>query len=214
MAPSPFGGEGDQRRRMATPGSRRAGYVIGLTALAIAIGGAAVFTVEQAARQSETIEFCISCHIMEATVFEEYKSTSHYSNASGVRATCADCHVPDRHSAGEVASYLSVKLGAARFLYGWATGRMSDPEQLEASREQLAERVWTRMRADDSLACRRCHDEGAMNLSLQTARARELHTSGKEEGKTCIDCHDDGLAHRAVEREVPEGEQETDFMLD
>ena len=33
-------------------------------------------------------EFCISCHEMEDNVFEEYKETIHYSNRTGVRATC------------------------------------------------------------------------------------------------------------------------------
>ena len=38
--------------------------------------------------------FCISCHEMEENVFKEYRNTIHYSNRSGVRATCPDCHVP------------------------------------------------------------------------------------------------------------------------
>ena len=32
--------------------------------------------------------FCISCHEMEENVFKEYRNTIHYSNRSGVRATC------------------------------------------------------------------------------------------------------------------------------
>ena len=43
---------------------------------------------------TNTEEFCISCHEMESTVYEELKETPHYSNPSGVRATCPDCHVP------------------------------------------------------------------------------------------------------------------------
>jgi cytochrome c-type protein NapC len=31
---------------------------------------------------------------MEQMVFQEYKQSVHYKNASGVRATCFDCHVP------------------------------------------------------------------------------------------------------------------------
>ena len=38
-------------------------------------------------------EFCISCHEMRDTVYQEYK-TIHYSNRTGVRAFCSDCHVP------------------------------------------------------------------------------------------------------------------------
>ncbi len=188
--------------------------VFALVAFGIFVGGGTLAITEQAARQSETVEFCVSCHVMDATVFEEYKETSHYSNASGVRATCADCHVPDRHAPGEVIAYLGTKIGAARFVYGWATGRTSEPEQLIAKREELAERVWARMRADDSRGCRRCHDDSAWDLDAQTTRAREQHLSAIEEGQTCIDCHDDGIAHEPVARAVPESELEQDFLLD
>ena len=41
---------------------------------------------------SNTEEFCISCHEMEANVYQEYRETIHFSNRSGVRATCPDCH--------------------------------------------------------------------------------------------------------------------------
>ena len=43
---------------------------------------------------TNTETFCISCHEMEAYVYEEYTDTIHYSNRTGVRATCPDCHVP------------------------------------------------------------------------------------------------------------------------
>ncbi len=32
--------------------------------------------------------------INAAMVYQEYKETIHYSNRSGVRAICPDCHVP------------------------------------------------------------------------------------------------------------------------
>ena len=37
---------------------------------------------------TNTLTFCISCHEMEENVFQEYKKTVHYTNSSGVRATC------------------------------------------------------------------------------------------------------------------------------
>jgi hypothetical protein len=40
------------------------------------------------------LEFCISCHEMRDNVYQEYKKTIHYSNRTGVRAICSDCHVP------------------------------------------------------------------------------------------------------------------------
>ena len=43
---------------------------------------------------TNTEKFCTSCHEMRENVFEELKTTIHFSNRSGVRATCPDCHVP------------------------------------------------------------------------------------------------------------------------
>lgn len=47
---------------------------------------------------TNTEKFCISCHEMNDNVYVEYKETIHYSNRTGVRAVCSDCHVPDRKS--------------------------------------------------------------------------------------------------------------------
>ena len=43
---------------------------------------------------TNTETFCISCHEMERNVYREFQKTVHNVNASGVRATCPDCHVP------------------------------------------------------------------------------------------------------------------------
>jgi cytochrome c-type protein NapC len=43
---------------------------------------------------TNTEGFCTSCHEMRSNVFEELKPTVHYTNRSGVRAHCPDCHVP------------------------------------------------------------------------------------------------------------------------
>ena len=38
---------------------------------------------------TNTLEFCIGCHEMRDTVYQEYKQTIHYSNRTGVRAICS-----------------------------------------------------------------------------------------------------------------------------
>src|SRR4051812_31356413 len=43
---------------------------------------------------TETEQFCIGCHEMRDNVYAEYKGTIHDRNRAGVRAICADCHVP------------------------------------------------------------------------------------------------------------------------
>ena len=43
---------------------------------------------------TNTIEFCTGCHEMRDNVYQEYQDTIHYTNRTGVRAICSDCHVP------------------------------------------------------------------------------------------------------------------------
>jgi cytochrome c-type protein NapC len=38
--------------------------------------------------------FCTGCHEMRDNVYAELKNTIHFTNRSGVRAKCSDCHVP------------------------------------------------------------------------------------------------------------------------
>ena len=78
-------------KKLRTPSAASLGSLLmaGFVAGIIFWGG---FNTAMEATNTET--FCISCHEMEANVYQEYKYTIHYSNRSGVRATCPDCHVP------------------------------------------------------------------------------------------------------------------------
>lgn len=134
-------------------------------------------------------EFCISCHEMEDNVFEEYKQTIHYSNRTGVRATCPDCHVPK-----EWQHMVVRKIRATNELFHKALGSIDTREKFENKRLQLAQNVWRSMEANDSRECRNCHDFDFMDFGEQGRRAVEQHSEGLEAGKTCIDCHK-GIAH-------------------
>jgi len=134
--------------------------------------------------------FCIGCHEMRDNVYEEYKHTIHYSNRTGVRATCADCHVPRDWTRKVVR-----KIKASYEIYGKITGKIDTPEKFEAHRLEMAEREWARMKARDSIECRNCHDFDAMSREKQKATPYKKHLEAKAEGKSCIDCHK-GIAHR------------------
>ena len=139
---------------------------------------------------TNTEEFCVSCHEMEANPFEELKSTVHYTNRSGVRATCSDCHVPHdwTHKVGR-------KMEASKEVWGWLFGTINTPEKYEAKRRELAEREWERLEANDSLECRNCHEFDYMDFTEQKPRAAEAHSTALADGEsTCIDCHK-GIAH-------------------
>ena len=137
---------------------------------------------------TNTTEFCTSCHSMKINL-KEYKETPHYRNASGVRATCADCHVPKEFGPKIVAKVLAYKDVLHEIL-----GTIDTKEKFEAHRWEMANRVWAKMKATDSRECRTCHTWDSMDLSEQDKSARRRHGRAPDEGKTCIDCHK-GVAH-------------------
>jgi len=158
--------------------------VIGFIAGIVFWGG---FNTAMEATNTET--FCISCHEMEENVYAEYKNTIHYSNPSGVRATCPDCHVPKQWHHKVIR-----KIKASNELYHKILGTVDTPEKFAAKRLQLARSVWKTMKATDSRECRNCHDYKSMDYVKQGRRAFNAHPKGFDEGKTCIDCHK-GIAH-------------------
>jgi cytochrome c-type protein NapC len=136
-------------------------------------------------------QFCIGCHTMRDNTYVEYQTSIHYTNRSGVRATCSDCHVPHEWSAK-----LMRKVGAAKDVWGQITGTVSTPEKFEKHRLEMAKREWGRFRRDNSLACRNCHDTSFFDKSVQSEPAAYMHTLMAEKGGfTCIDCHK-GIAHK------------------
>ncbi len=141
---------------------------------------------------TNTLEFCISCHEMEDTVYKEYQKTVHYANRSGVRATCSDCHVPDPW-----VHKVARKIQASREVLGKILGTIDTPEKFEAHRLRLAKNVWNAMKKTDSRECRNCHNFTAMNKDQQKPRAQNQHANALKDGQTCIDCHK-GIAHNSV----------------
>jgi cytochrome c-type protein NapC len=138
---------------------------------------------------TNSLDFCISCHEMRNTVYQEYKKTIHYSNRTGVRAVCSDCHVP-REWHYKVAR----KIQATQELWGKLTGTIDTVDKFEAKRLTLAEHEWERMKKSDSRECRNCHSFDGMNLAKQADRSAKQHEIGRQQNKTCIDCHK-GIAH-------------------
>jgi cytochrome c-type protein NapC len=144
--------------------------------------------------------FCIGCHEMRDNVYKEYsENTIHYTNRTGVRAVCADCHVPK-----EWGAKMLRKIQASRELYGKVVGTIDTREKFEAKRLQLAEREWARMKANDSLECRNCHTLQSMDPEKQKPRAKKSHELAVKNNETCIDCHK-GIAHHK-----PKGMKEED----
>ncbi len=138
---------------------------------------------------TNTETFCISCHEMRDYVYREYKTTVHYGNRTGVRASCPDCHVP-REWGHKVAR----KIRATNELFHWLLGSIDTPEKFAAKRPSLAREVWASMKATDSRECRNCHGINFMETEAQKPGARVMHELGQMWKMTCIDCHK-GISH-------------------
>ena len=139
---------------------------------------------------TNTEAFCIGCHEMEANVYAELQTTIHYSNRSGVRATCPDCHVPHNWT-----DKIARKMQASKEVYGKIFGTINTREKFQSHRRRLAGHEWDRLEANDSLECRNCHSDESMDITAQSKRAATAHQKFLFTGeKTCISCHK-GIAH-------------------
>ena len=138
---------------------------------------------------TNTETFCISCHEMKDNVYQEYKETIHYSNRTGVRAICSDCHVPETW-----VHKIARKIKATNELFHKMLGTIDTREKFESHRLGMARNVWKVMKDTDSRECRNCHHFDYMNMDDQDKTARKKHQRAAEEGKTCIQCHQ-GIAH-------------------
>jgi len=146
---------------------------------------------------TNTESFCISCHEMKDTVYQEYKTTIHFKNPAGVKASCPDCHVPRPWL-----YKIRRKIQASNELFHSFLGTIDTPEKFEDHRLELATHVWKVMKDSDSRECKNCHSFEVMDRDKQSKRASKKHDPKRiaERGETCIDCHK-GIAHHLPKEE-------------
>lgn len=162
------------------------------TLLIIGFIGGVVFlgSFNKTMEMSNSEAFCISCHEMRENVYQEYLETAHYSNRSGVRATCPDCHVPH-----EFVPKMIRKIQASKELWSKAFGVIDTPQKFEAHRLEMAQNEWRRMKNNNSQECRNCHNFEYMDVTAQKGVSAKMHDQASKLGQTCIDCHK-GIAHK------------------
>ena len=167
-------------------------YSLGFLTIGGFIGGIVFWGGFNTAMEATNTEaFCTGCHEMHDNVFKELKSTIHYSNRSGVRATCPDCHVPH-----DWTDKIARKMQASKEVWGKIFGTINTREKFEAHRLELARHEWSRLKANDSLECRNCHGFDFMDFTRQSPRAAQQHSTYLANGeRTCIDCHK-GISHK------------------
>lgn len=183
-------------RRLSRPSKAAAGVLLGFGF----VGGILFWGAFNTGMEATNTEaFCSGCH---APIVAEVRETIHYSNRSGVRAICSDCHVPHPWT-----DKIVRKVQASRELVAYAIGTIDTPEKFRARRGHLADREWQRMKNSDSQECRNCHDFEFMDFSEQGRRSVAQHSTALASGdKTCVDCHK-GVAHRLPDMSGVEGWQ-------
>lgn len=169
--------------------------VFTLLVIGVGVGAVGVVGFNFSLHATSTEAFCTSCHEMYAQPYQTVQRTAHFNNASGVRPTCSDCHVPHAFIPKMIR-----KVEAAREVWGSLIGKIDTPEKYMAHLDAMKAREIARMRGDDSAACRSCHDVQRMDFAAQSEKARYYHTALEEQGKTCIDCHQ-GIAHQYPARD-------------
>jgi cytochrome c-type protein NapC len=86
---------------------------------------------------TNTEEFCIGCHEHKDNVYQEMRDTIHFTNRSGVRATCPDCHVPH-----DWTEKIARKTAASKDVWGKLFGTINTRDKFNAKRRELAENEW------------------------------------------------------------------------
>ncbi len=135
--------------------------------------------------------FCTTCHSM-SYADETYRQTVHYDSASGVRASCGDCHV----SEGVFAATWDHAIGSKDLFKQLFGPDYDDPvvNALHLPEAAFAARRWFKSR--DSATCKRCHVQDAIQGKRTDTAA--IHRE-ETDGKSCIDCH-----YNLVHRKVPD----------
>ncbi|MFT0212172.1 pentaheme c-type cytochrome TorC [Pseudomonas sp. F1_0610] len=142
---------------------------------------------------TNTEEFCTSCHAMRDNPYQELQGTIHWSNRSGVRAICSDCHVPHNWT-----DKIARKMQASNEVYSAIVGTIDTREKFLDRRLVLAQREWNRMSKNGSLECRNCHDYKSMDFSKMSLKAQTQMRAAAARNQSCIDCHK-GIAHHLPE---------------
>lgn len=125
---------------------------------------------------TSSVDFCTeNCHEM-AVSFQEWQTSSHYNNDTGVVAECADCHLP----AGFIPKikaklYFGIRDTLVHYL--------GDPVNLD--RKRLAESAVARITDDSCMTCHKNLFPSGLPRGGFIAHANILDG----EQRKCVSCH-------------------------
>ena len=151
----------------------------------VVLGAGAIIASISFNHYTSTTEFCTSCHSMAFMSADPHlQKSAHWSNSKGVRPSCGDCHIPTTNWFIETYTHVS---SGIRDVIAELTHSYGDAKLWEARRRELAPEVVVKMRAQNSVTCRGCHDANAIKPASENGRVS--HALLRQGGVTCVDCH-------------------------
>jgi len=159
-----------------------------LVAGGLVLGVAATGLGSAVVHYTNSTEFCVDCHVYDE-FYADFKTSTHHVNAGGVRAGCADCHVPD--SSWWAMLTTKARSGVNAYWAYYVQG-LDTPEEFAEARPRLQEASHAWFEARDSDTCRSCHVIDETTIAAQSDAARGSHQSLLSDGgPTCVTCHSD-----------------------
>jgi len=153
--------------------------------ISASVGAGAIIASISFNHYTSTTAFCTSCHSMKFIVADpHFQKSTHIASSKGVRPSCGGCHIPATN--WFIETYTHVSSGIRDIIAEW-THNYSDPKIWEARRAELAPEVVAKMRRQNSVTCRSCHDANAIKPASENGRVS--HALLRQGGVTCIDCH-------------------------
>lgn len=205
--PTPAKPPGVIRRIMGFAG-KQARILVALGA-GVVIGLAIFGTWTSVIEHTNHTEFCITCHIMKDSVYQEYTHSAHFSNKFGVQVGCPDCHVPQYSWIDEALA----KVGTAGEIYAWLFEGMNTGEALKKDRPRLAQHVWAKFAETNARECRHCHQYERMVTDEQKPSARVSHLDAAKKNENCVECHK-GITHTLVQTAAPAAKDSDSFDVE
>jgi len=192
----------DNRNVATGPAATRARFRWGialLVALGIAIGIGVAGTTTWMVNATSSENFCATaCHSMQWAA-AAYARAPHFANPHGVRASCADCHIPFESRPATPFQYVfgtiwTKGVDGTHDAIAELRGTIRTEEKWEARRPALAADVEGWFRRTNYETCKGCH-----RLDAATGPAADIHATLVKAGPAdCVQCHAD-VGHKFTE---------------
>jgi formylglycine-generating enzyme required for sulfatase activity/nitrate/TMAO reductase-like tetraheme cytochrome c subunit len=151
------------------------------------IGAGLILGTNRLVQNTSTDEYCQSCHI-HTGADEAWIQSTHYSNESGVRVGCAECHLPPKGSFKHFRTKVRTGL---HDLYAY---KFKDHESFDWERKQQLEYA---VHIVFNESCEKCHQNlFPKGLSEDGGKAHLYYDmNAKKLDLHCINCHLDAGHH-------------------